>query len=71
MRAKIPTGRRIAAVCILMAFFVFFAFDLVKLQLVEGEEYNAVISSVAGSYHAFFLSPRSSFARESTVMPAS
>ena len=47
MRPKIPSGRRIAAVCILMAFFVFFAFDLVKLQLVEGEEYNAVISSVA------------------------
>lgn len=47
MRTRIPTGRRVAAVCILMAFFVFFAFDLVKLQLVEGEEYNAVISSVA------------------------
>jgi len=35
------------SLCIMLAFFVFFAFDLVKVQIIDGEEYNAASSSVS------------------------
>ena len=46
MHAKITKKRQIAALCVILAFFVFFSFDLVKIQLVDGAEYAAASSSV-------------------------
>ncbi len=47
MHAKITGARRVAAVCILLAFFVFFAFDLVKIQIIDAEKYDAASSAVS------------------------
>ncbi len=47
MHVKITPKRRIISVCVMLAFFVFFAFDLVKIQLIEGEQYDAASSSVS------------------------
>ncbi len=47
MHVKITAKRRIISLCVILAFFVFFAFDLVKVQLIEGEEYDAASSSVS------------------------
>lgn len=47
MHAKITGTRRVISVCILIAFFVFFAFDLVKIQLIDGAEYDAASSAVS------------------------
>lgn len=47
MHVKITAKRRIAAICVILFFFAFFAFDLVKLQIIEGEEYDAASSSVS------------------------
>ena len=47
MHVKITPKRRIISVCIILAFLVFFAFDLVKVQLIEGEQYDAASSSVS------------------------
>lgn len=47
MRIKVSPGRRIAAVCVILFFFVFFAGDLVKLQIIEGSEYDLASSSVS------------------------
>ena len=46
MHAKITKKRQIAALCVILAFFAFFSFDLVKIQLVDGAEYAAASSSV-------------------------
>lgn len=47
MRIKVSPVRRIVAVCIMLFFFVFFAGDLVKLQIIEGKEYDLASSSVS------------------------
>lgn len=47
MHVKITPKRRIISLCIMLGFFVFFAFDLVKVQLIEGDEYDAASSSVS------------------------
>lgn len=47
MHVKITPKRRIASVCIMLAFFVFFAVDLIKIQIIDGEEYDAASSSVS------------------------
>lgn len=47
MHVKITAKRRIAAICVMLFFFAFFSLDLVKLQIVEGEEYDAASSSVS------------------------
>ncbi len=47
MKFKINSARRIAAVCVILFFFVFFAFDLVKIQIVDGAEYDAASSAVS------------------------
>lgn len=47
MHVKITPVRRVISVCVIIAFFVFFAFDLVKIQLIEGNEYDAASSSVS------------------------
>lgn len=47
MHVKITPARRIASVCIIIAFFVFFAFDLVKIQIIDGAEYDAASSAVS------------------------
>jgi len=47
MHVKITSKRRIISLCIVLAFFVFFAFDLVKLQIIDGAEYDAASSSVS------------------------
>lgn len=47
MHAKITPKRRVISVCVILAFFFFFAFDLVKVQIIEGEEYDAASSSVS------------------------
>ena len=52
MHAKITSKRRIISVCVLTAFLVFFAFDLVKIQLIDGPEYDAASSSVSENYAA-------------------
>ena len=52
MHAKITAKRRIISVCVLTAFLVFFAFDLVKIQLIDGPEYDAASSSVSENYAA-------------------
>ncbi len=47
MHVKITPKRRIISVCVMLAFFVFFAFDLVKVQIIDGEKYDAASSSVS------------------------
>ncbi len=47
MHTKMNSTRRIAAVSVLVAFFVFFAFDLVKIQIIDGPEYDAASSAVS------------------------
>ncbi len=47
MHVKITAKRRIAAICVMLFFFSFFAFDLVKLQIIDGEEYAAASSAVS------------------------
>ena len=47
MHVKITPKRRVISLCVMLAFFVFFAFDLVKIQLIEGEQYDAASSSVS------------------------
>lgn len=47
MRKKVSPGRRIAAVCVTLFFFVFLALDLVRLQIVRGAEYEMASSSVS------------------------
>ncbi len=49
MHVKITAARRIISVCVLLAFFVFFAFDLVKIQIIDGEKYDAASSSVSSN----------------------
>ncbi len=49
MHVKITARRRIISVCVLLAFFVFFAFDLVKIQVIDGEKYDAASSMVSAS----------------------
>ncbi len=46
MHVKITSKRRIISLCVLIGFLAFFAFDLVKIQLVDGAEYDAASSSV-------------------------
>lgn len=40
MHAKITAKRRIISVCVLIAFLAFFGFDLIKIQLIDGPEYE-------------------------------
>ncbi|MBR6786079.1 MAG: hypothetical protein IKM25_07515 [Clostridia bacterium] len=47
MHVKITLGRRIASVCVVLFFFVFFIFDLVKIQLIDGEKYNAASLAIS------------------------
>lgn len=47
MHVKITPKRRIISLCVLLAFFVFFGADLVKVQLIDGEKYDAASSSVS------------------------
>ncbi len=47
MRKKVSPGRRIAAVCVTLFFFVFLALDLVRLQIIRGQEYETASSSVS------------------------
>ena len=49
MNFKITAKRRIISVVFMLAFFVFFAFDLVKIQIIDGEKYDAASSSVSAS----------------------
>ena len=35
------------SLCVMLAFLAFFAFDLVKVQIIDGEKYNAASSSVS------------------------
>lgn len=47
MHVKITPARRVISFCVLLAFFVFFAFDLVKIQIIDGPEYDAASSAVS------------------------
>lgn len=47
MHVKITLGRRIASVCVILFFFVFFIFDLVKVQIIDGEKYNAASLAIS------------------------
>ncbi|MEE1012683.1 MAG: hypothetical protein U0L11_11700, partial [Acutalibacteraceae bacterium] len=47
MHVKITPKRRIISLCVLLAFFAFFGADLVKVQLIDGEKYDAASSSVS------------------------
>lgn len=47
MRERVSRGRRIAAVCTLLAFFAVLLGDIVKLQIFETKEYEAAVSSVS------------------------
>ncbi len=47
MHVKITAVRRVAAVCVILFFFVFFAFDLVKIQIIDGPEYDAASTAIA------------------------
>lgn len=49
MHVKITAKRRVISVVALLGFLVFFAFDLVKIQIIDGEKYNAASSSVSAS----------------------
>lgn len=41
MNSFSPKGRRITALCIFLAFFALFSIDLIRLQLIHGEEYRS------------------------------
>ena len=47
MHVKITPARRIISVCVLIAFFAFFIFDLVKIQIIDGPEYAAASHAVS------------------------
>ena len=47
MHVKITGTRRIVALCILLSFFAFFIFDLVKIQIIDGPEYAAASHAVS------------------------
>lgn len=47
MNSFASRGRRIAAGCLFVAFFALFSFDLVKVQLVDGETYRAESAAVS------------------------
>lgn len=47
MHAKMTRGRQIAAVCVILFFFMVFAVDLINLQIVKGDEYDAASSAVS------------------------
>lgn len=47
MHVKITGTRRIVSVCVLLAFFAFFIFDLVKIQIIDGDEYAAASNAVS------------------------
>ena len=47
MHVKITGTRRVVALCVLLAFFAFFMFDLVKIQIIDGPEYDAASSAVS------------------------
>ena len=47
VHVKLTKGRRLASVCIVLFFFAFFAFDLVKIQLVDGEKYDAASTAIS------------------------
>ena len=47
MHVKLTKGRRLASVCIVLFFFFFFAVDLVKIQIIDGEEYDAASSAIS------------------------
>ncbi len=47
MHVKITGTRRIVALCVLLAFFAFFIFDLVKIQIVDGPDYAAASNAVS------------------------
>ncbi len=49
MHVKITAKRRVISVVALLFFLVFFAFDLVKIQIIDGEKYDAASSSVSAS----------------------
>ena len=49
MHVKITAKRRIVSVAVLLGFLAFFAFDLVKIQIIDGEKYDAASSSVSAS----------------------
>lgn len=53
VHVKLTKARRLASVCIVLFFFVFFAFDLVKIQLIDGEEYDAASSAVSKKRQRF------------------
>ena len=40
MHVKITPKRRVISVCVILAFFVFFAVDLVKIQIIDGKKYD-------------------------------
>ena len=40
-------GRRIASVCVVLFFFAFFIFDFIKIQLIDGEKYNAASLAIS------------------------
>ena len=47
MHVKITGTRRIVSLCVLLAFFAFFIFDLVKIQIVDGPDYAAASNAVS------------------------
>lgn len=47
MHVKITAVRRVAAVCVILFFFVFFAFDLIKIQIIDGAKYDAASTAIA------------------------
>ena len=47
MHVKITLARRIVSVCVILFFFVFFIFDLVKVQIIDGEKYNAASLAIS------------------------
>lgn len=49
MHVKITAKRRIISVVVLLSFLVFFAFDLVKIQIIDGDKYDAASSSVSAN----------------------
>ncbi|MBQ2847234.1 MAG: hypothetical protein IJE74_03155 [Clostridia bacterium] len=49
MHAKITAKRRIISVTVILSLLVFFGFDLVKIQIIDGEKYDAASSSVSAN----------------------
>lgn len=49
MHVKISRTRRIVSLCVMLSLLIFFAFDLVKIQIIDGDEYAAMSSSVSES----------------------